>query len=294
MVISWLYIKNKTRLFYPKSYCFLTRLSAYMEILVDFTWNHLLARMSCWVLTRAISLVQLQCQRCQTFSEIQIYTLTQWFSNCRAHLTGDSNKDCLCIACVGFVKPESLCEDLLFCRYIQSRATDDELFELLDWYLTEHGLKWENCVSVCTDGAQTMAGKRRGLHGLIKRVSPNAKGTNCVIHRQALASKQLSPELNKVLADVVNVLNFMKTRPLRAQLFSALCEEMGAQHSAVLFHSEARWLWQGQVLPRVFELREEIRVFSEEEKMHELAIKLSDELFLMKLAYLSDVFGKLN
>ena len=69
---------------------------------------------------------------------------------------------------------------------------------------------------------------------------------------------------------------------------------MGAQHSAVLFHNEARWLWQGQVLPRVFELREEIRVFSEEEKMHELAIKLSDELFLMKLAYLSDVFGKLN
>ena len=122
MVISWLYIKNKTRLSYPKGYCFLTRLSAYMEILVGFTWNqhvHLLARMSCWVLTRAISLVQLLWVKVSNFLwDSNLQTLTQWFSNCRAHLTGDSNKDCLCIACVCFVKPESLCEDLLFiCIY---------------------------------------------------------------------------------------------------------------------------------------------------------------------------------
>ncbi|KAJ3609889.1 hypothetical protein NHX12_021983 [Muraenolepis orangiensis] len=56
--------------------------------------------------------------------------------------------------------------------------------------------------------------------------------------------------------------------------------------SAVLFHSEARWLSPGKV-------REEIRVFLEE-SMHEAARKFSDEQFLMKLAYLSDVFGKLN
>ncbi|XP_062250231.1 zinc finger BED domain-containing protein 5-like [Platichthys flesus] len=206
----------------------------------------------------------------------------------------DSNKDCLLIAYVRFVTSESLCEDLLFCKYIQSRATAEELFKLLDCYMTEHGLKWGNCEGVCTDGAQTMAGKRRGLQALIKQVSPNAQWTHCVIHREALASKQLSPELNNVLADVVNVVNFIKTRPLKARLFSALCEEMGAQHSAVLFHSEARWLSRGKVLSRVFELREEIRVFLMEERMHELASKFSDGLFLMKLAYLSDVFGKLN
>ena len=84
-----------------------------------------------------------------------------------------------------------------------------------------------------------MAGKRRGLQALIKRVSPNAQWTHCVIHREALASKQLGLEL-KDLTDVVNVVNFIKTRPLKAWLFSALCEEMGPQHSAVLFHSEAR------------------------------------------------------
>ncbi len=172
---------------------------------------------------------------------------------------------------------ESLCEDLLFCKYIKNRATADELFKIMDSYLKEHGLKWENCVGFCSDGTQTMAGSR-----------------NAVIHREALASRQLSLELNEVLTEVVSVVNFIKTRPLKAQLFSALCEEMGADHTSVLFHSEARWLSRGKVLSRVFELRAEIRMFLEEERMYEAASKFSDEEFLFKLAYLSDMFGKLN
>ncbi len=101
-----------------------------------------------------------------------------------------------------------------------------------------------------------MAGSRNGLQALIKRVAPDAHWTHCVIHREALASKQLSPELNEVLTEVVSVVNLIKTRPLKARLFSALCEEMGADHTSVLFHSEARWLSRGKVLSRVFELRE--------------------------------------
>lgn len=43
-----------------------------------------------------------------------------------------------------------------------------------------------------------------------------------------------------------------------------------------------------------FELREEMCLFLEEERMEELAVKFKDKQFLMKLAYLSDIFGKLN
>lgn len=71
-------------------------------------------------------------------------------------------------------------------------------------------------------------------------------------------SKQLSPKLNKVLTGVVAVVNFIKIQPLKARMFSALCEEMGADHTAVLFNSEARWLSRGKVLSQDFELRAEI------------------------------------
>ncbi|XP_048048380.1 zinc finger BED domain-containing protein 5-like [Megalobrama amblycephala] len=205
-----------------------------------------------------------------------------------------SNQDCLFISYVRFVYSESLREDLLFCKYVQTRATADELFKILDSYLIEHDLKWENCLGFCSDGAQTIAGRRKGLQALIKRVAPQAQWTHCVIHREALASKQLSPELNKVLTDVVAMVDFIKARPLKARMFSALYEEMGADHTGVLFHSEARWLSRGKVLSRVFEIRAEFGAFLEEEHMYDAAGKFSDEQILMKLAYLSNVFEKLN
>lgn len=57
-----------------------------------------------------------------------------------------------------------------------------------------------------------------------------------------------------------------------------------------LFHSDARWLSHCKVLSRVFELREQILIFLQEEGMN----KLGNEHFLMKLAYLSYIFSKLN
>lgn len=139
-----------------------------------------------------------------------------------------------------------------------------------------------------------MAGMRKGLRTLIKKASPNAEWTHCVIHREALASRHLSSELSEVMTDIVGVVNLIKTRPLKTRVFSAICEEMGAEHQAVLFHCEARWLSRGKVLSRVFELREGIRMFLEQEHKYEVARKFSEENFLMKLAYLSDIFGKLN
>ncbi len=115
------------------------------------------------------------------------------------------------ISYVHFVYSESLIADLLFCKYVQTRATADDLFKILDSYLIEHNLKWENCLGFCSDGAPTMAGSRKGLQALIKRVAPKAQWMHCVIHREALVSKQLSPELNEFLMDVVAMVHFIKT-----------------------------------------------------------------------------------
>lgn len=95
-------------------------------------------------------------------------------------------------------------------------------------------------------------------------------------------------------SEIVIAVNYIKTRPLKSQLFSALCEEIGADNTAVLFHSEARWLSHGKVLSRVFELREQILIFLQKEGMNKLASKFGNEHFLMKLAYLSDKLNQLN
>lgn len=74
-------------------------------------------------------------------------------------------------------------------------------------------------MGICTDGAQAMAGKRGRLQALIKHVSPNVQWMHCMIHRKALASKQLNPELNDVMTDVIAAVNYIKTRPVKAWIF---------------------------------------------------------------------------
>ena len=85
----------------------------------------------------------------------------------------DSNKDCLLIASINrFIDGEDLREDLLFCKRVTTRVTADELFKIIDTYLIDAYLKWEDCVGICTDGAQAMARKRGGLQTLSKCVVP--------------------------------------------------------------------------------------------------------------------------
>ena len=92
---------------------------------------------------------------------------------------------------------------------------------------------------------------------------------------------------------VVKTVNFIKAKPLKARLFLRLCDELGTEHNILLFYCNSRWLFKGKVFLRVYELRNEISIFLKEEN-HALASVFEDEIFLTQLAYLCDIFEKLN
>lgn len=184
-------------------------------------------------------------------------------------------------------------EDLLFCKPLNMSTKGRDIFTLINSFFSENQLEWKNCVSVCMDGAKSMSGHITGLVGFIKNVSPECNFTHCVLHREALATKRLPDELKKVLDESVKIVNFIKTRPQKSREFKILCQDMGSFHVNLLLHTEVRWLSRGNLLARVFELHKELHSFMTEQKSNFTSL-LVDFDWLLKLAYLSDVFEKLN
>lgn len=190
-------------------------------------------------------------------------------------------------------------EELLFCKSLPSTTTGEEIFKCVNDFLTENEIKWSKCVGLTTDGARAMSGAYTGLIGRVKEVAPSVKWTHCSIHREALAAKGLDERLKGTLDDAVKIVNFIRSKPKQSRLFAILCDEMGSQHKALLLHCEVRWLSRGKVLSRLFELRDELRLFFMEyddgvKSVTKFLEMLHDENWLIQLAYLSDIFSTLN
>ncbi|CAH1961665.1 unnamed protein product [Acanthoscelides obtectus] len=54
-----------------------------------------------------------------------------------------------------------------------------------------------------------------------------------------------------------------QTSALNSRLFTLLCEDLDSDHKVLLFHTEVRWLSKGNMLARLYELKEEVILFLE-------------------------------
>ena len=68
---------------------------------------------------------------------------------------------------------------------------------------------------------------------------------------------------------------------------------MGSIHVNLLLHTAVRWLSRGKVFVRVFEMRQEIYIFLNEQK-HDFADHFISVKWLCRLAYLADIFSQIN
>ena len=91
-------------------------------------------------------------------------------------------------------------------------------------FFRTHDLRWEHVIGVCTDGAPAMLGCRSGFQTLVKEKSPNAIGTHCILHRQALMVKTIPDKLSCVLTTVIKAVNFIKANALNSHFFSRIVQ----------------------------------------------------------------------
>ncbi|CAH2010037.1 unnamed protein product [Acanthoscelides obtectus] len=109
--------------------------------------------------------------------------------------------------------------------------------------------------------------------------------THCCIHRQAWACKRIPAELASTLSETVKVVNFIKSRETNFRLIREFGEDLGSLHVSLLLHTGVRWFSRGKILTCLFDLLLTLHFICRFCIRHSVA---------PKLAYLADLFSKLN
>lgn len=115
-----------------------------------------------------------------------------------------------------------------------------------------------------------------------------------MIHQYALATKTLPAFLQEVLESVIKTVSNVKTQALNTRLFKKQCKDMNADHEILLFYTAVRWLSKGNVINRVFEMKDEIKLFLDTQERKDLVVHFEDEALNKRVAYLADIFDQLN
>ena len=76
-------------------------------------------------------------------------------------------------------------------------------------------------------------------------------------------AKSLPKDLQAVMIQVSQVVNFIKSRPLRNRLFSLLYKAMDSEHECLLYHTEVRRLSKGKVSKHLVQLKTQVLSFME-------------------------------
>ena len=92
---------------------------------------------------------------------------------------------------------------------------------------------------------------------------------------------------------VIKVVNYVKSSALNIRLFRKLCKDMDPDHSALLYHTQVRWLSKGNMFSRIFELKE-VKLFLLAKQKHDLLLAFGGDGFSTHLAYLAHIFEALN
>ena len=111
---------------------------------------------------------------------------------------------------------------------------------------------------VCIDGVKSMMGSIKVIVSRIKKENLERSNFHCSVHRHQLVSKGMPSDFSSVLVDVIKIVNFIKSRPLRARIFFIICKDMGSLDCNLLLHTSVRWASRGKELVRVFKLLKEL------------------------------------
>ncbi|KAJ8019024.1 Protein ZBED8 [Holothuria leucospilota] len=200
------------------------------------------------------------------------------------------DSEALLLCYVRFIHDHEMVEEM-FARSLQTDTKGSSIFQLLKKYFNDKNIPMENILACATDGAPAMVGRHCGFIALLKNKVPSVFAIHCMVHRQHLVVKSLSPRLHTLLQIVIKAVNKIKASAQNDRLFRQLCQENDEQFVRLLLHTEVRWLSKGNCLTRFHAIFSTVVEF-----LSEVDTQLSEKVNAIKhdVAYLTDIFKMLN
>jgi len=200
------------------------------------------------------------------------------------------------IVYVRFDVKDEFKEDLLGVVALQNTTRGEDIYRALKECLVKNDIDLKKLVSVTTAGAPSMVGRKTGLigHLLADNDFPNFQAYHCIIHQQSLCSKMKDVELDSVMKVVVKIVNYIRSNSLCHRQFKELLSEYDTHYNDLILHADVHWLSRGKVLARVNDLVDELKVFLAQKGKDDLLCHLESPIFLVRLAFLTDITHHLN
>lgn len=186
-------------------------------------------------------------------------------------------------------------EELIAIKSLLTTTKGTDISTAVKNSLAEKEIDIKKIVSVTTDGAPSMVGKKNGFISLFQAdVGHSILEFHCIIHQQVLCAKSGLISLDNVMAVVTKIVNLISSQALNKRKFDALLDEVNSVYNGLLMYNSVRWLSRGNVLERFVDCLEEIRLFLQNEGKIEQYPQLLDVMWLSKLMFFTDICQHLN
>ena len=123
--------------------------------------------------------------------------------------------------------------------------------------LKQFSLSTVNTYGIVTDGAPVMGGRRERLVKLTEGNATAAQNSclmkyHCTVQQENLCTKAL--KMDNVMQLIIKTVNFIRGKGLNHRQFQEFLKSTDADYGNIIYFLEGRWLSQGQMLTRFYDL----------------------------------------